>query len=247
MLKNLCVENLNKDVAFCSLSQIIRDIRNSLLYLKQNGCTGFDCLPGSIEILAKMKIPFPVGPPTKETLTDIRSDLGDCKRCPLCHKRNNIVFGEGDKDARLVFVGEGPGFQEDRSGHPFVGAAGDLLTNIIGAMKLSRDQVFILNIVKCRPPNNRNPEAEEIRQCLPFLKRQLAAIRPRIVCALGKVAAHTLLETEIPISRLRGRFHEMDNILVMPTFHPAYLLRNPEKKRDVWHDVQQIMKKLESV
>lgn len=226
------------------LSQMVRDVRNSLLYLKQNGCTGFDCSPESIETLAQMRIPLTVSPLEKDTLSDIRADLGDCKRCPLCRARTHIVFGEGDPDAQLVFVGEGPGFEEDRSGRPFVGAAGELLTNIIKAMELTREQVYIANIVKCRPPNNRNPESEEIRQCLPFLKRQLTAITPRVVCALGRVAAKTLLQTETPISRLRGRFHEVDEMLVMPTFHPAYLLRNPQKKRDVWNDVQQIMKKL---
>jgi uracil-DNA glycosylase family 4 len=155
------------------------------------------------------------------------------------------VFGEGNPNAQLVFVGEGPGFDEDQSGRPFVGAAGGLLTKIIVAMHLTREMVYIGNVVKCRPPGNRNPAPGEIHQCLPFLKRQLAAIRPRVICALGKVAAQTLLETDTPISRLRGQFHEAMGIAVMPTFHPAYLLRNPEKKRDVWSDVQQIMKMLE--
>jgi DNA polymerase len=155
------------------------------------------------------------------------------------------VFGEGSPDAQVVFVGEGPGVEEDRCGQPFVGAAGKLLTKIIAAMGLTRETVYIGNIVKCRPPNNRNPEAEEICQCLPFLKRQLATINPRVICALGSVAARALLDTETPISRLRGRFYEFAGIPVMPTFHPAYLLRNPEKKRDVWDDVQQIMKMLE--
>ena len=126
-----------------------------------------------------------------------------------------------------------------------MGAAGQLLNKIIGAMNLSREMVYIGNIVKCRPPGNRNPEPGEIQQCLPFLKRQLAVIRPRIICALGKVAAQVLMETDTPISRLRGQFHEAMGIPVMPTFHPAYLLRNPEKKREVWNDVQQIMKMLE--
>jgi DNA polymerase len=126
-----------------------------------------------------------------------------------------------------------------------VGAAGQLLTKVITAMKLTRESVYICNIVKCRPPGNRNPEPEEIRHCLPFLKRQLTVINPRVICALGGVAAHILLETATPISRLRGRFHDFKGIPVMPTFHPAYLLRNPQKKRDVWEDVQKIMKMLE--
>ena len=180
----------------------------------------------------------------RETLADIRTDLGDCTRCGLCASRTHIVFGEGNPNAAVVFVGEGPGFDEDQCGQPFVGAAGQLLTKIIAAMGLTREVVYIGNIVKCRPPNNRNPAPDEISQCLPFLKRQLTALKPRVICALGSVAARALLETETPISRLRGRFYEVMGIPVMPTFHPAYLLRYPEKKRDVWDDVQQIMKML---
>ncbi|MFO7716217.1 uracil-DNA glycosylase [Desulfosarcina sp.] len=222
--------------------QIIRDIRNTLCYLKQSGCSGFDCSREQLEKLAHLGASRPDEPFRKETLTAIRDALGDCTRCPLCHARTHIVFGEGNPDANLVFVGEGPGADEDRSGRPFVGAAGQLLTKIIAAMNLSRELVYICNIVKCRPPGNRNPEPGEIRRCVPFLKRQLAAIEPRVICSLGSVATRTLLDTDAPISRLRGRFHEAMGIPVMPTFHPAYLLRNPDRKRDVWNDVQQIMK-----
>jgi uracil-DNA glycosylase family 4 len=225
------------------LACMIRDIQNSLIHLKANGCTGFDCSPASLKTLAHLGCPLD-GPARQETLADIRADLGDCTRCPLSHSRTHIVFGEGNPNAQLVFVGEGPGYDEDQSGRPFVGAAGGLLTKIIVAMNLTREMVYIGNIVKCRPPGNRNPAPGEIHRCLPFLKRQLSAIRPRVICALGKVAAQTLLETDTPISRLRGQFHEAMGIAVMPTFHPAYLLRNPEKKRDVWSDVQQIMKML---
>ena len=232
--------------AVTSLDQIIRDIRNSLCYLRSNGCTGFDCSSQSLQTLSELgQVQSDAARPEVETLAGIRDDLGDCQRCPLWSSRNHIVFGEGNPDARLVFIGEGPGADEDRCGQPFVGAAGQLLTKIIAAMKLDREAVYICNIVKCRPPNNRNPEPDEIRQCLPFLKRQLAAINPRVVCALGSVAARTLLNTQTPISRLRGRFHDFMGIPVMPTFHPAFLLRHPEKKRDVWDDVQQIMKLLE--
>jgi DNA polymerase len=181
----------------------------------------------------------------RESLADVRADMGDCTRCGLFEHRTHIVFGEGSPNAQVVFVGEGPGADEDRCGQPFVGAAGQLLTKIIAAMHLTRKAVYISNIVKCRPPNNRNPKPEEVRRCLPFLKRQLAAIQPRVICALGSVAARALLETETPISRLRGRFHDFSGIPVMPTFHPAYLLRNPEKKKEVWEDIQQIMKMLE--
>lgn len=226
------------------LMQIFRDIRNSLAYLKQNGCIGFDCSAEGLKTLDRLGLPASGDASASESLDDVRADLGACTRCPLCKTRTHIVFGEGDARARLVFVGEGPGFEEDQSGRPFVGPAGQLLTKIIAAMNLSREAVYIANIVKCRPPNNRNPEPDEIRQCLPFLKRQLAAIRPRIVCALGSVAARTLLDSEKPISQLRGRFHAFMGIPVMPTFHPAFLLRNPERKREVWSDVQQIMNRL---
>lgn len=228
-----------------SFARIVQDIRHSLIHLKESGCTGFDCSPRSLEILDGLGWPATERAGKEdETLADIRADLGDCTRCGLSASRNRIVFGEGAENARLVFVGEGPGFDEDRCGRPFVGAAGQLLTRIIAAMQLTREAVYICNVVKCHPPGNRNPEPEEIRHCLPFLKRQLSVIQPRVLCALGKVAAQTLLDTQAPISRLRGRFHDFMGIAVMPTFHPAYLLRNPEKKREVWEDVQQIMKRL---
>lgn len=226
-------------------AQLIRAVRNTFCYLKDTGCTGFDCSSESLETLARLgratKTDRPVG---QESLADIREDMGVCTRCPLSIDRTHIVFGEGDPHAELMFVGEGPGFEEDRSGRPFVGAAGELLNKIIAAMNLTRETVYIGNIVKCRPPGNRNPQPDEINCCLPFLKRQVAAIQPRVICALGKIAAQTLLETETPISRLRGQFHEAMGIPVMPTFHPAFLLRNPARKRDVWNDVQLIMKKL---
>jgi uracil-DNA glycosylase len=227
------------------LIHILEDIRHTLSYLKKSGCTGFDCSPAGLQTLARLGRTGMEEPTRRDTLTAIRDDLGDCTRCSLCRSRTHIVFGEGNPRARVVFVGEGPGFEEDRSGRPFVGSAGQLLTKIVAAMKLSRDAVYICNIVKCRPPENRNPQPDEIRACLPFLKRQLAAIRPRVICALGGVAAATLLETDTSISRLRGRFHDFMGIPLMPTFHPAYLLRNPDQKRKVWEDIQQIMKKLQ--
>ena len=226
------------------VGRVLRQVRDSLEYLKQSGCTGFDCAPAALDILAHLGERKAAPPAAGETLADIQDDLGACTRCGLCRQRTHIVFGEGDPHASLVFVGEGPGFEEDRSGRPFVGAAGQLLDRIIAAMNLSREKVYIANIVKCRPPGNRNPEADEIACCLPFLKRQLAAIQPKAICALGSVAARTLLETEMPISRLRGRFHTVMGIPLMPTYHPAYLLRNPEHKREVWADVQEIMKLL---
>jgi DNA polymerase len=176
----------------------------------------------------------------RETLQDISTDLGDCRRCKLCSTRTNIVFGAGDPKARLVFVGEGPGADEDSAGLPFVGRAGQLLTKIIEAIRLTRDQVYICNVVKCRPPNNRFPEPDEVAACSPFLIRQLEAIRPTVICCLGAAAAQTILQTKMSIGRLRGRFHEYMGAKVMPTFHPSYLLRNPEAKRDVWEDMKKV-------
>jgi len=174
----------------------------------------------------------------------IRDDIGECTRCKLHSGRTNIVFGVGDPEARLMFVGEGPGADEDEQGEPFVGRAGQLLTQIIIAMGLTRAQVYIANVVKCRPPGNRNPEPDEIEQCGRFLQAQIDAIKPVVLVALGKFAAQTLLRTETPISRLRGRFHTIDGIDVMPTFHPSYLLRNPAAKREVWEDMKMVMKRL---
>ncbi len=220
--------------------RILTEAGETLRYLAASGCRGVAGDPETISILRKWE--GIEANPMKESLDDIRRDLGDCRRCKLCEGRTHIVFGEGDAAAKLVFVGEGPGSDEDRQGRPFVGRAGKLLTDIIRAMGLQRESVYICNIIKCRPPRNRNPETDEIRACVPFLERQLDAIRPRFICALGTFAAQTLLETTTPISRLRGRFHEYRGIRLMPTFHPAYLLRNPEKKRAVWEDVQQLMK-----
>ena len=177
-------------------------------------------------------------------LESVRTELGDCRRCPLGGLRHRLVFGEGNSHAELVFVGEAPGADEDAQGRPFVGRAGQLLTRIIVAMGLKREEVYICNILKCRPPGNRNPRPEEIAACEPFLIRQLEAIRPRVICALGSFAAHTLLKSEAPITVLRGRFHSYQGIPLMPTYHPAYLLRNPGAKKQVWEDVRTIMKVL---
>jgi DNA polymerase len=181
------------------------------------------------------------------TLTEIRRDLGDCRRCKLHRKRTNIVFGSGNSRARLVFVGEGPGRDEDLQGEPFVGQAGKLLTRIIEAIQLTREEVYIANIVKCRPPENRNPEPDEIAACEPFLVRQLKTIQPKLICALGTFAAQTLLQTTEKISALRGRFHSYRGILLMPTYHPAFLLRNPNFKREVWEDVKKVKAEYEKL
>lgn len=183
--------------------------------------------------------------PQSTGLEEVRSELGDCTRCKLHTGRTNIVFGEGNPHAELVFVGEGPGQEEDQQARPFVGAAGQLLTDIIvKGMQLKREDVYICNIVKCRPPENRNPEPEEIEACEPFLIKQLQAIKPKVIVVLGNVAAKTLLKTTEGITKLRGAWKTFQGIPVMPTFHPAYLLRNPKDKALVWKDIQQVMEKL---
>lgn len=195
----------------------------------------------------------PAAASKSDALAALRDEIGDCARCKLHASRTHLVFGTGDPEAALMFVGEAPGEDEDRQGLPFVGKAGQLLTRIIEAMGYRREQVYIANIIKCRPPRNRNPEPDEIGTCSPFLWRQIGIIRPKVICALGTFAAQTLLATEQKISRLRGRFHALPavfsdgapaGIRVMPTFHPAYLLRNPEDKKRVWEDMQMIMQEL---
>ncbi len=217
----------------------LEDIKTFFRLLAENGCQGFECSTESLEKIKRWGRKEGRG---SETLGEIRTDLGDCKRCRLYEKRKNIVFGEGDSRAKLMFVGEGPGFDEDQMGEPFVGAAGKLLTKIIEAINHTREQVYICNIIKCRPPGNRNPMPDEIEVCFPFLKRQIASVKPDIICALGTFAAQTLLETKSPISKLRGSFYDYMGSKVLPTYHPAYLLRNPEKKRDVWEDMKKLMK-----
>lgn len=222
----------------------VDDLKNTLDYLSGIGCTGFDCSEKTLETLNRWKNEKKRNGKSDEDLYRVHYDLLDCTRCDLCRTRQNIVFGEGAEKASLVFVGEGPGAQEDMKGRPFVGKAGDLLTKIINAMNLDRKDVYICNVVKCRPPGNRTPNTEEISRCTPFLKRQLSAIGPKVICALGKCASQTLLQSDTPISRLRGHFYTFMGIKVMPTFHPAYLLRNPGMKKYVWEDVQKIMKLL---
>ena len=169
-----------------------------------------------------------------------REELGDCQRCKLAGGRKNLVFGVGNPEAHLVFVGEGPGADEDEQGEPFVGKAGQLLNKMIEAMGYRREDVYICNVVKCRPPGNRNPEPDEIAACEPFLKKQLAAIRPRMIVTLGKFAAQCLLRDDTPISRLRGNLRTYEGISLMPTFHPAYLLRDPSKKKEAWEDLKAV-------
>lgn len=176
---------------------------------------------------------------TDTDLDAIKSDIGDCTRCKL-HTlgRQRIVFGSGNPNAELMFVGEAPGADEDEQGLPFVGKAGQLLTKIIEAIDLKREDVYIANVIKCRPPANRNPEPDEVATCEPFLFRQIDLIKPRVIVALGTHAAHTLLKTDVPISRIRGKQHDYRGAILIPTFHPAYLLRSPDRKREVWEDMK---------
>jgi DNA polymerase len=189
-----------------------------------------------------LAVPIPLG---RRTLAQVREELGECTRCKLHTTRQNIVFGVGAEDAPLIFVGEAPGENEDRRGEPFVGAAGELLDKMIVAMGWTRASVYIANVLKCRPPGNRNPQPDETAQCTPFLDAQIRAIAPRIIVTLGRPAANHVLGTDAPISALRGRFHMRHGVRVMPTFHPAYLLRDPDKKRDTWADLKQVMAELE--
>jgi uracil-DNA glycosylase family 4 len=179
-----------------------------------------------------------------ETLEEIQTDLGDCTRCRLQSGRRSIVFGVGNPEADLMFVGEGPGHDEDVQGIPFVGRAGQLLTKIVEAIQMSRDEVYIANIVKCRPPGNRDPEPDEIATCRPFVERQIESVRPKVICTLGRVAAQALLSTDKPLGRLRGQTFAYGEAVLVPTYHPAYLLRNPEKKRETWEDMKLVRRLL---
>ncbi len=182
-----------------------------------------------------------------ESLEQIRKSLGDCQRCKLGATRKKLVFGVGNPDARLVFVGEGPGADEDAQGEPFVGDAGKILNRIIAAMELRREEVYICNVVKCRPPQNRPPESDEVSACSPFLLRQLMSVKPEVIVALGTSAAQALLQTKVPISKLRSKFHDFHGIPLMPTYHPSYLLRsggNSDSFWSVWDDMTQVLQLL---
>ena len=179
-----------------------------------------------------------------ETLAELEASLQGCQKCELCQQRMNIVFGQGNPHAEVVLVGEAPGREEDKRGVPFVGEAGQLLEKILFAMGFKRDDVYICNIIKCRPPQNRDPQGDEIAACEQFLRHQLALIKPRVIITLGRFAAHSLLHTTEPISHIRGQWGEYQGMPLMPTFHPAYLLRNPTGKRDVWQDMKQVLSRL---
>ena len=182
-----------------------------------------------------------------EELEAFRQEICSCTRCALGHSRQQFVFGAGDPQAGIMFIGEAPGAEEDRQGEPFVGAAGQLLTKIIEAMGMGREEVFICNLLKCRPPNNRDPQAEEVAACEPYLKRQIEIVRPQIICTLGRFAAQVLLKTTESMGRLRGQLHQYEGIPVICTYHPAALLRNPQWKRPTWEDVKRVRREYDGV
>jgi len=217
--------------------EVINDLKSYLEYLQG---MGIQSLPAS-----GMETNNP-SPSQMTTLDEVRKELGDCKRCKLHRTRKTIVFGEGNEKTKLMFIGEGPGYDEDVQGRPFVGKAGQLLTKILQSINLPREEVYITNIIKCRPPQNRNPEPDEIQSCNPFLMKQIDVIQPKIICALGAFASQTLLKTDAKITALRGKFYDFEGIQVIPTYHPAFLLRNPERKREVWEDMKKIVELLGS-
>ena len=220
-----------------ALADIVVAMREYVQYLQRLGVTELPLPSAHGEVLpAERDAPI--------RLHQLAEAVRDCRQCRLQQGRTQVVFGIGNPDADLVFVGEAPGQDEDRQGEPFVGRSGQLLTRIIEAIGLTREQVYLLNIIKCRPPDNRNPRPDEVAACRPILEAQLACLQPRVLCALGTFAAQALLQTDETISRLRGRFHRLGEIPVMPTYHPAYLLRNPQGKRAVWEDMQQIQRLL---
>ncbi len=242
------------------LLDVVRDVRTHLEYQTALGISSIETLPGGMVVAPQRLTPVAANqerePLSKlessatmsQGLDCVRQEIGNCTRCKLHRGRKNIVFGEGDPSAVLVFIGEGPGHEEDEQGRPFVGAAGQLLTDIIvKGMKLKREDVYICNIVKCRPPNNRNPEPDEIEACEPFLIKQLQTIKPKIIVALGSIAAKTLLKSSEGITALRGKWQTYQGIPLMPTFHPAYLLRNPNDKALVWKDIQLVMAEIEKI
>jgi DNA polymerase len=231
------------------MTDVVASVRAWVEYERELGVLGYPRAAwapaaASVAVSTAQQMPATALPPAapRETLPTVRDDIGDCQRCKLAPHRKHLVFGVGNPRARLVFVGEAPGRDEDLQGEPFVGRAGQLLTEIITkGMKLRREDVYIANVIKCRPPENRNPEPDEVAACEPFLIRQLAVIGPEVIVALGKFAVQTLLRTKTPITRLRGQWHDYHGIRLMPTFHPAYLLRNPGDKRLVWQDIQKVM------
>lgn len=233
--------------ALSLLKSYLEELKASGVDALPYGVTGNTAEPAAVPTAAAVEPSRPAVMNVAESLEQIRAELGDCQRCSLGKGRTNLVFGVGNPRARLVFVGEAPGRDEDLQGEPFVGEAGRLLTRLITRMGLSREDVYICNVLKCRPPGNRNPEPPEIEQCSPFLLRQIRSIGPAVIVALGTFAAQTLLGSKAPISKLRGHFHDYHGIPLMPTFHPSFLLHNRSdtgKYWLVWEDMIQVLNRL---
>jgi DNA polymerase len=229
--------------------QLLNDLRTTLAaarsqleYLADLGEVKLDRAPAD----AVLSLDDDAGARLDETLDAIRDELGDCQRCGLAASRKKLVYGVGNPNARLVLVGEAPGREEDQKGEPFVGEAGRLLDRILLAMGMQREEVYICNVLKCRPPDNRDPQPDEVAACEAFLIRQIVAIKPQVIIGLGRFAVHSLLKSKVPISRIRGEWQTYQGIPLMPTYHPAYLLRNPEGKRDVWEDMKEVMRSLQN-
>jgi DNA polymerase len=229
------------DPAPAELTQLIRQLKEWLAF---QGRLGWPGAPAHAVTAAPDTPAEAPAPPRRPTLEEIRAEMGDCRRCKLWRTRTHLVFGEGSPTAELMFIGEGPGAEEDQQGRPFVGAAGQLLNRILAKMGFSREEVYIANVVKSRPPGNREPEPDEIAACLPFLKKQIEAIQPRVIVTLGRVATQALLETSTPLTKLRGTWQSYQGIPVMPTFHPSYLLRFPRERLKTWEDMQKVMARL---
>jgi len=218
------------------LDSLLQYIKTHVLYLQDLG----------IDFFPQEQTGRGSGKAGSELLEELFNSMRDCRRCSLFNGRKNMVFGQGNPDTDLMFIGEGPGEEEDLQGLPFVGRSGQLLDKIITAMNLDRTKIYIANIVKCRPPGNRNPSEEEIEKCLPFLEKQISIIRPKVICVLGAVAFNVLAGKKLPITKNRGKWYEYKGIKMMPTFHPSYLLRNytRETRAAVWDDMKEIMKYL---
>jgi DNA polymerase len=231
-------------------SELKRALHDRVRFYNDLGIYDFYAQPASFLKEAPMPVELAVATPTPDydpadALRLIREDIGDCTRCKLhLQGRKQIVFGVGNPNAELMFIGEAPGADEDTKGEPFVGRAGQLLTNMIKAMGLQREDVYIANIIKCRPPGNRTPERDECDTCSPFLMRQIDAVRPKIIVALGAIAAKTLLAVSAPMSELRGRWFDFRGTKLAVTYHPAFLLRDPRQKKETWKDLQMVMKDL---
>jgi DNA polymerase len=237
--------------ALTSFHEIVTDLTDYLLAQREAGLETLSPAEGGeiVGVLDSMLAGLTMRPQQSGSgvaLASVREELGECVRCKLCKTRTTIVFGQGNPSADLMFVGEAPGRDEDRAGEPFVGEAGQLLTRIINAINLQREEVYIANVIKCRPPRNRDPESDEIEACFPFLEKQIEVVQPKVICALGRFAAQTLLGTKEMISRLRGKQFSFRNRILVPTYHPASLLRHPQWKRDVWEDVQRVQRILEN-